>query len=107
MDGERMGGAARQDYLAFLLRIWRESDRSSWRASLTSPHSGSQQGFNSLEELIGFLYRQLELPARAYPDRAGREGEEVGNATRLEPETARNIPVSEKPNRLKSERSSP
>jgi hypothetical protein len=42
-------------YFSFLLRIWRESDSATWRASLEDPHTHKQQGFSDLEKLIAFL----------------------------------------------------
>ena len=62
----------RVDYLSYLLRLWREnggeeSQREAatdgWRASLETP-SGESHGFASLDDLVGFLHRQIG----AWPD---------------------------------------
>jgi hypothetical protein len=65
------------DYLSYLLRLWRESggEKSQcgaagavWRASLETP-SGESHGFASLDDLFGFLRRQIG----AQPDVEGWE----------------------------------
>jgi hypothetical protein len=45
------------DYVAYLLRLWRETggERSQWRASLQNPHTGERVGFSSLQGLFAFL----------------------------------------------------
>ena len=56
----------RQQYLSYLLRLWRENDSvgahgietALWRASLESPQAGERQGFASLEELFAYLRRE-------------------------------------------------
>jgi len=49
------------DYLAYLLRIWREGKgRTPWRASLQSPHTGEQLGFGCVDDLFDFLARQID-----------------------------------------------
>ena len=62
----------RVDYLSYLLRLWRENGgegsqcgaaRAVWRASLETP-SGESHGFASLDDLFGFLRRQIG----AWPD---------------------------------------
>jgi hypothetical protein len=45
----------RMDYLAFLLRLWREEGAGSWRASLVDPHSGERQAFADLGKLFKFI----------------------------------------------------
>ena len=51
-----------QRYLSYLLRMWQTSDgkQTVWRASLTSPGSGEQHGFASLEELADFVRTRAE-----------------------------------------------
>jgi hypothetical protein len=46
-----------EGYLAYMLRLWQAggNDRTAWRASLESPHTGERQGFSSLELLFAFL----------------------------------------------------
>jgi len=73
------GTAVREDYLAYLLRIWREGkDPTTWRASLQNPHTGEQLGFGSVDEMLGFLQRQLGLRPGAPADPAGQKREENG-----------------------------
>jgi hypothetical protein len=46
-------------YLAYLLRLWRDSDAENvWRVSLESVHTGERRGFAGLDDLIGFLHEQ-------------------------------------------------
>jgi hypothetical protein len=61
MSHEKAGDGEAQDYVAYLLRLWRETGGESnrWRASLLDPHSGERVGFGSLEELFEFLHRQV------------------------------------------------
>jgi hypothetical protein len=61
MAYERMGGRETREYVAYLLRLWRErsDELTRWRASLQDPHSGERVGFASLEELFDFLHRQV------------------------------------------------
>ena len=42
-------------YLAYLLRLWRVGNNSTWRASLENPHSGERQAFADLDLLVAFL----------------------------------------------------
>lgn len=44
-------------YHSYLLRMWwaRDKDKTVWRASLESPHSGERYNFATLEELFRFL----------------------------------------------------
>ncbi len=44
-----------QHYHAYLLRIWREEEGMPWRATLQNPHTGEQEGFASVEQLISFI----------------------------------------------------
>jgi hypothetical protein len=52
-----------KDYVAYMLRMWRDrSDtratplkKAPWRASLQSPRSGETIGFASLDDLFDFL----------------------------------------------------
>ena len=61
MTHERKGTGEAREYVAYLLRLWRETSGEStrWRASLQDPHSGERVGFASLEELFEFLHRQV------------------------------------------------
>jgi hypothetical protein len=53
----REGSEDQQDYLSFLLRLWRVegTGKGVWRAALKSSHTGKQIGFGSLEDLFDFL----------------------------------------------------
>ena len=47
-------------YFSYLLRLWRENDgTASWRASLHDPRTGKRMGFATLDDLVKFLYRQV------------------------------------------------
>jgi hypothetical protein len=65
----------RVDYLSYLLRLWREDGgeksqcgaaRAVWRASLETP-GGESHGFASLDDLTGFLRRQIGAPPDVGP----------------------------------------
>jgi hypothetical protein len=47
-------------YLAYLLRLWRESETAPWRATLENPHTGEQHNFASIERLFHFLSAQTD-----------------------------------------------
>jgi hypothetical protein len=49
------------DYFSYLLRIWREGAR--WRASLHDPHTGERVGFATLDDLVKYLYHQVDTSA--------------------------------------------
>jgi hypothetical protein len=46
---------AKREYMAFLLRLWREKSDGAWRALLENPNSGERAGFATLAELVTFL----------------------------------------------------
>lgn len=46
---------AKREYMAYLLRLWREKRDGSWRALLENPNSGERNGFATLAELVTFL----------------------------------------------------
>jgi hypothetical protein len=46
---------ARREYKAYLLRLWRESHESAWRALLENPNRGERVAFATLGELVAFL----------------------------------------------------
>jgi hypothetical protein len=52
---------AHQDYLAYMVRLWRieDDDEPVWRASIESPHTGERQVFADLESLIAFLRERI------------------------------------------------
>jgi hypothetical protein len=47
-----------RNYRAYLLRLWRESDRDPWRATLEDPHTGQRLGFVGIDRLVAYLRRQ-------------------------------------------------
>lgn len=53
----------RQDYRAYMLRLWRveEDDRPVWRASVESPHTGERHVFADLKALFAFLEERTVL----------------------------------------------
>jgi hypothetical protein len=55
MSGEQRG------YMSYLLRLWqiKSGGELVWRASLESPHTGERVGLASLDDLFGFLGRQI------------------------------------------------
>jgi hypothetical protein len=42
-------------YLAYLLRLWKESDTATWRVTLENPHTGCRHAFSDLKKLFAFL----------------------------------------------------
>jgi hypothetical protein len=51
----------RQNYLAYMLRLWQAGeDRMAWRASLENAHTGTRQGFASLDALLAFLEERTD-----------------------------------------------
>ena len=57
----------RKNYLAYLLRMWQESEEDGivWRISLESPHTGERQGFTGLKALFDFLKQRAEQGPRS------------------------------------------
>ncbi len=46
------------NYLAYLLRLRRDSESAPWRATVENPHTGEHRGFANLRQLIAFLEAQ-------------------------------------------------
>jgi len=46
---------AKREYMAYLLRLWRDKQDGSWRALLENPNNGERAGFATLAELVTFL----------------------------------------------------
>jgi len=44
-----------REYIAYLLRLWREKSDGAWRALLVNPNNGERAGFATLSELVTFL----------------------------------------------------
>ena len=51
--------ASSENYRAFLVRLWRDSSQTAWRASLQDAVSGQRHTFSGVEGLIGFLLDQV------------------------------------------------
>jgi hypothetical protein len=58
------------DYLAYLLRLWRDGPGTPWRASLETPGGGAPVRFGTVAALFAFLRDQLADPG-APPRRPG------------------------------------
>jgi hypothetical protein len=48
----------KSNYLAYLLRLWREDKNTPWRVSIEDPHTGERRSFANLKALIAFLEEQ-------------------------------------------------
>lgn len=59
----------REEYRAYMLRLWRVEDNGHWHARIENVETGEKRGFASLEKLIEFL-RKL--------DREEQPGKEAG-----------------------------
>ena len=53
---------SRPEYQSYLLRLWRESDRSAWRASLQSTATEQIDHFADVATLVAFLVAQTGGP---------------------------------------------
>jgi len=62
-------------YRAFLLRIWQESPRMPWRASLQCTRTGQRRGFPDLDSLFAFLQAELETTPLSADDEHHIPGE--------------------------------
>jgi hypothetical protein len=61
-------------YLAYLLRLWRDSDvENVWRASVESARTGERRGFAGLEDLFGFLQERTGSQPDAVETRLSAE----------------------------------
>lgn len=47
------------DYLAYMLRFWREDPGASWRAAVEDPHTGEKHSFAAPDHLWAFLQEKL------------------------------------------------
>jgi hypothetical protein len=71
---------AKREYMAYLLRLWREKRNGSWRATLENPNNGERAGFATLSELVTFLESktgemiqvQVDLPKIKEVDTPGK-----------------------------------
>ncbi len=66
---------AKREYVAYLLRLWREKQDGSWRALLENPNSGERAGFATLAELVAFLESKTGETIQAgiaFPDTEGK-----------------------------------
>lgn len=55
-----MSSDNRENYRAYLLRLWRDDEASPWRASLQDPRAGETFGFASVAQLIAFIEQQTQ-----------------------------------------------
>lgn len=55
------------DYLAFLIRLWRE-DEGIWRCTLESPHTGERLAFANVAALLAYVQKQTDGPASEEAD---------------------------------------
>lgn len=56
MDNIPQDPREQQDYLSYLLRLWRvNEEETGWRASLESSYTGGRKGFANLDALFDFL----------------------------------------------------
>jgi len=66
------------NYLAYLLRLWRENETAPWRASLEAPGLAEPRAFPNLVALLKFLEAQTGEQVLQDPgdklDRAGPDG---------------------------------
>ena len=61
------------DYYSYLLRLWRVGEEGvGWRASLHNPRTGERVGFGSVDELFGFLQRQIGTAPESDTGQEGR-----------------------------------
>ena len=68
----------KQRYHSFLLRLWQveENERTVWRASLESSHTGERWGFAGLDAVCAFLRRMIsESPGSGGEADAGTRDE--------------------------------
>ncbi|MAU00557.1 MAG: hypothetical protein CL608_25720 [Anaerolineaceae bacterium] len=49
------------DYLAFLIRLWRE-DKGIWRCTLENPHTGERLAFADVAALLTYVQKQTDGP---------------------------------------------
>ena len=56
---------AKREYMAYLLRLWREKQDGSWRATLENAHTGELLRFANQNDMLRYLMQVLavELPA--------------------------------------------
>ena len=64
---------AKRKYMAYLLRLWREKQDGSWRATLENPNSGERAGFATLADLVTFLAEKTGETIQAGGSRADTE----------------------------------
>jgi hypothetical protein len=71
MTHDRHEAGKARDYVAYLLRLWREKggESTQWRASLQDPHTGEKEGFASLGALFAYLRRVVAVE----PDSEGEQ----------------------------------
>ncbi len=53
---------SKREYMAYLLRLWRDNPDGPWRALLENPNSGERIGFATLPELFAFVETRTDGP---------------------------------------------
>jgi hypothetical protein len=43
------------EYFSYLIRLWRDGEKGSWRVIIENPHNGKRYGFSDIDKLIAFL----------------------------------------------------
>ena len=61
MEGAERMSEDRDNYAAYLLRLWRSGSEegTEWRASLEDAHTGEMRGFGTADALIAFLMERM------------------------------------------------
>lgn len=59
--------SASANYLAYMLRFWREEANAPWRAAIQDPHTDEKHNFATPEQLWLFLQEKLDPPISDNP----------------------------------------
>jgi|GEM_PF-1004576 len=80
------GRRRRNNYQSYLLRLWRDGESGTWRASSEDTATGQRHFFASFARLAEFLDGQLQLVSQAEPGRPAPrdQGEEEDKDERTE-----------------------
>jgi hypothetical protein len=60
-----MPSDSRDNYHAYLLRLWRDDENAPWRASLQEAHAGQLVSFASVAQLVAFIEQRAAPYERA------------------------------------------
>ena len=73
-----MKNLTQTDYLAYLLRLWRDGDGAPWRATLENTSTGESRTFAEIRMLTAFLEHVTgEAPPEGPPTTKPRQGLEA------------------------------